>query len=72
MCGGAPSYPAPAPPPPPAAPTAADQAIVASQATQQRLLQANAAGFGTNILTGGLGSGTGASSGGAKVLGATS
>lgn len=51
--------------------TAADQAVLASQASQQRLLAANAAGFGTNILTGGLGSGTTSGTAGAKVLGAT-
>jgi hypothetical protein len=51
---------------------AADQAVLASQATQQRMLAANAAGFGTNILTGGLGSGTSSGASGAKVLGSTS
>jgi hypothetical protein len=54
MCmGGGPSY--PAPPPPPAAPSA-DAAEALTRAQQERAKSIAAAGLGSTILTGGLGS----------------
>lgn len=74
MCGGhyppPPQYAAPAATPDPNA-AAAAAAATATQSTQDRLKNANAAGFGTNILTGGLGATGGTTTGGASVLGAT-